>query len=89
MLYITCSECSGFNPKCAKCGGGGEQPVYRCPSYYARGGGNEFMAAYRAFSDHGVLPTGGAYLEQSAEFVRMVGVVDRERAVLEREKGDG
>lgn len=84
VVEITCSACSGFDPACPICGGGGTEVLYRCPTSMCTSDLSEAFACYSAFDAHGVLPVEGGYLAQSREFLSFVGVVNAERAEIER-----
>lgn len=85
VFVTSCSACAGGNPDCAKCGGKGEVPHYRCPGRLleeAGALGGEAAAAFRVWQQYdarNALPVAGGLLDQAAPFVAACEVLDFER----------
>lgn len=84
MLRITCSACDGARDDCPTCDGTGREPRFRCPSSHNT---LDLAQAMRCMDllEVGVLPSRGAWLEQTAAFGAFVRIASAERAAVEIE----
>jgi len=88
VFRTTCSRCEGdgCGPEFPECVNGLTEHR-QCPTAIIRKGAEwigPLFAAYHAFDQHGVLPSGGAWLDQTAQFHHAVAVIGSERARWDR-----
>lgn len=83
----TCPRCGGADEACERCQGSNEVVHYRCPSSMVRESSSHtrmqldlLLRAYSHYSRHHVMPSSGAWLDQSRSFIAGVDAVDNERA---------
>ena len=85
MFQVTCPECSGMTPDCARCEGSGDAWIFRCPRMAAGECGVRLLRAYRDY-ERGYLPTPGGTLDQAACFMAAIGIIDGERGSIEAKR---
>jgi hypothetical protein len=85
VLRITCPRCDGARLDCSLCLGVGFKLVHRCPNSHATEEVADAFAAYHLL-ESGVLPSAGAWSDQTEHFVRAVAVINSERSIIEGER---
>jgi len=82
----TCPRCSGTDSECARCEGEGVASYNRCPNAVVRESSKSemlhldlLMRAYSHYDRRNVLPSGGAWLDQTRSFLACVDLIDAER----------
>ena len=82
----SCPRCAGTDTGCARCDGAGEVTYRRCPSAIVREAPmgmqvqlDLLMRAYSHYDRRNVLPSQGAWLDQSRSFLAGVDLIDAER----------
>jgi hypothetical protein len=90
VFTISCSKCSGNDPKC-ECGGTDRAPVFRCPTATLSSahpevmlGVKQFMRAYAFLESRQILPAAGGLNDQSLSFVQACEIVDAERGLFDK-----
>ena len=83
----SCHRCTSGDPECALCSGSGQVPRLRCPSSMVAEAPvgmrlhlDLLMRAYSHYDRRNVLPSRGAWLDQSRSFLAGVDLIDAERA---------
>lgn len=86
-----CPECRGTEDECGACKGTGEVEYYQCPraiidsaSKPTRVKLDLLMRAYHHYDRRNVLPSEGAWLDQSRSFLACVEIIDSERGHWEQ-----
>ena len=87
----SCARCAGSGSECALCDGTGDVAHRRCPSAMVaeaplalRVQLDLLMRAYSHYDRRNVLPSEGAWLDQSRSFLAGVDVIDSERAYWDK-----
>ena len=74
---IVCVRCGGNNDNCTLCKGSGTEKINRCPVKTFTSDTARFFNYYN-FYRQGFLPSSGGILDQTAQFVEAVRIVDNE-----------
>ena len=85
VFGITCPRCNGArgDTDCPRCMGRGDQWLYRCPNSLLSPDVRGLLRAWGAFQN-GILPDPGAFYDQSASFIHAMGVLNAEKASLDK-----
>lgn len=85
VYYVTCPRCDGTDEECARCEGSGRAMVLRCPSSLTDRRIIDALESYAILTNHGQYPAPGGRFAQTASFHRVVGVISREKSIVEEQ----
>lgn len=91
MWSSPCPFCHGSEEECDKCGGSGSVLYNRCPNSMVAEAPKAtqlkldlLMRAYHHYDTRNVLPSEGAWLDQSRSFLMCVEIIDAERGYWDK-----